>query len=141
VSPFQERFFTLAARFPRLRRGGLNRKELEDLARRVGRRLGKEVRVRYRPWPWPASVQPAGGSVTIVVDSDRPPAQRVISLAHEVGHLALGHYALDDFWTDSEGSQSLLEEMEADLFAAIVLDRHRTPIQYLGGPEQMELLR
>lgn len=141
MKEFAERFFLLALRYPRLRRGGLSRKDLEDLARRVGRRMGKEVKVRYRPWPWPASVQPAGGSISIIVDSHRPPAQRVLSLAHEVGHLALGHYAFDDFWTDSEGPQSLIEEMEADLFAAIVLDRHRTPIQYLGGPEQMELLR
>ena len=96
--------------------------------------------MRYRPWPWPASVQPAGGAITIVVDSERPLAQRTISLAHEVGHIALGHYATDDFWTDSEGPQSAAEELEADLFAAIVLDRHRTPIQYLGGPEQIDLL-
>lgn len=137
---FRERFFRLAAHYPRLRRGGLTVSDLEDLARRIGRRFNIEVFVQRSDWPWPASIQRIAGALLIHVDARRLPAQQVLSLAHEVGHLALGHYQLDDFWTDCDGPQSREEEHAADLFAAIVLDRHRTPIQYLGGPEQLEIM-
>lgn len=135
---FRGRLISLARRYPRLARGGLNRRQLKDLARHVAQRSGFYVRFTFEPWPWPATVHRMGRTLAVTVDSRRHPADQLMALAHEVGHIALGHYRLGDFWTEVDGPYSREEDGWADLFAAIVLDKRTTPLEYLGV-EQGEL--
>lgn len=137
---FRRRLYELIRCYPRLARGGLNQRELLDLARRVARRSGLSVRVAFKPWPWPASVVRIARTLVIIVDEDRIPAEQVLALAHEVGHIALGHYHAERFWADTDGLACSVEEQEADLFASLVLSRHLGPLDYLGR-EQFELFR
>jgi hypothetical protein len=75
----------------------------------------------------------------IAVDNRPAMPRQVSSLAHEVAHLALGHYRLQGFWADADGPRAVDEERWADYFAGIVLDKLLTPLDHLGG-EQLEFL-
>lgn len=136
---FRDRVLTLAHSYPRLARGGLNIRQLKELASRLAARKGFRLDVAFAPWPWPATIQRAGQVLFITVDSRRHPADQASALAHEVGHLVLGHLHAEPFWTDVDGPLQREEDELADLFAAIVLDKGRTPLEYLGI-EQLELL-
>lgn len=136
---FQRRFFAAAAIYPRLRRGGLTKQDLIDLARRYGRRLGLDVIIDFGPWPWRGSIRRLGNTIVINIDNRTDLAEQVGTLAHEVGHLVLGHYRLEPFWADSWTPANRSEELEADLFCGLVLDRCVSPIQHLGGDEQLRL--
>lgn len=136
---FRDRVLSLTRAYPRLARGGLNIHQLKDLASRIAARQGLRADIAFVPWPWPATIQQAGSRVLITVDSDRHIADQAMALAHEVGHLVLGHLHTEPFWTDVDGPVQHEEDALADLFAAIVLDKGRTPLEYLGV-EQLELL-
>lgn len=141
VNEFRRRMYELVQLYPRLARGGLNSAQLRDLVRCVARRRGWDARVTYRPWPWPGTTQIIGDSIEIVVDSRRHPYEQLRSLAHEVGHVCLGHLrADDDWWTDLDGPTSRAEDDWAEAFAAIVIDRV-TPTEVFLGREQFELFR
>lgn len=138
LSGFRRRFYRLARRYPRLARGGLTLDQMRELAERIGRQMGFEVDVAFRPWPWPATINRIGDTLSITVDDRQPPARQVGSLAHEVGHLALAHFAVDPFLAD--GGPDCEEEWEADLFALLVLDRTLSPLDHLGR-EQLDIFR
>ena len=138
VNEFRRRMYELVQLYPRLARGGLNSAQLRDLVRCVARRRGWDARVTYRPWPWPGTTQLIGDSIEIVVDSRRNPAEQVMALAHEVGHVCLGHLHEDVFWTELDGPYSREQDEWADLFASIVLNRRIGPLDYLGR-EQLEI--
>ncbi len=60
-------------------------------------------------------------------DAWRREAEQVYALAHEIGHVALGHYQLrndDGYWHFTHGDSEDILEVEADHFAALVT---RTP--------------
>lgn len=136
---FCSRLAALAHRYPSLARGGLNRLQLRDLAGRLARRLGYHLEIVSAPWPWPATISRVGDNLVITVDDRRGPADQLMALAHEVGHIALGHLRTAPFWTDVDGPHLLEEDAWADLFAAVVLSRHTSVVEYLGR-EQLELL-
>lgn len=138
VNEFRRRMYGLILLYPRLARGGLDRDQLRDLVCRVARRRGYYARVTYRPWPWPATTQLMDDSIEIVVDSRRHPAEQVMALAHEVGHVCLGHLHEDVFWTEVDGPYLRQQDEWADLFASIVLNRRIGPLDYLGR-EQLEI--
>lgn len=136
---FRDHVLSLTRAYPRLARGGLNILQLKDLAIRVARRKGFGVDIAFAPWPWPATIQRADNMLFITVDSRRHSADQAMAFAHEVGHIVLDHLHAEPFWTDVDGPLQREEDELADLFAAIVLDKHRTPLEYLGI-EQLELL-
>ena len=138
VNEFRRRIYELAQLYPRLERGGLNAAQLRDLVRSVARRRGWGARVTYRPWPWPGTTQLIGDSIEIVIDSRRNPAEQVLTLAHEAGHVCLGHLDDDVFCTELDGPYSREQDEWADLFASIILNRRLGPLDYLGK-EQFEL--
>lgn len=138
ASDFLDRIRRLIRFYPRLARGGLDRHQLQDLARRVARRAGYALDVAYQPWPWPGTTQVIGQTIAITIDDRRHPYEQLRSLAHEVGHLCLGHLREDDFWTDIDGPRLRDEDDWAEAFAAIVIDRVVPPSVYLGR-EQFEL--
>ena len=137
---FRDRFNRLCRQYPRIARGGLTVSDLRDLARRLARRAGLEVHIAFCAWPWPGTVQRLGDTLVVTVDDRQNPGLRKFSLAHEVAHLGLGHYRLDDFWTDAHGVLSREEDREADLFAAVVLNPHASPVELLGR-EQLDWVR
>lgn len=139
ANEFRRRFYALARIYPRLTRGGLNREQLQDLVTRVARRRGYSAHVVHQPWPWPATTQLMATSIEITIDSRRHPYEQLRSLAHEVGHVCLGHCcAEDDFWTDLDGPTHREEDGWAELFASIVIDRVVPPLVHIGR-EQFEL--
>lgn len=139
LQEFRSRLLDLSKRFPRVARGGLGQRELVDLAKRVARHAGYSVDVAFRPWPWPAAVTRIGRTLLITVDDRRHPADQVMALAHEVGHIVLGHYHAEPFWTEVDGPYQRDEDRQADLFASIILDKRTSPLEYLRR-EQLELL-
>jgi hypothetical protein len=136
---FRSRLASLARRYPSLARGGLSRQQLKELASRLARRLGYHLEIVSAPWPWPATISRVGDNLVITVDHRRDALAQLMALAHEVGHVALGHMHAEPFWTDVDGPYSREEDEWADLFAAIVLDKCTSPVEYLGR-EQLELL-
>jgi hypothetical protein len=112
----------LGREHPDLARGGLSWDQLVTLARRIGAARGVEVDVRAHSWPWGGSVQWFGSALAISIDDRRPRAEQVWALAHEVGHLALGHCHLEEpehAWCVHAGSKEDLEqEAAAECFAA-----------------------
>lgn len=80
------------------------------------------LRVDFAPWPWPVTVRRVADTLLITVDSRRHPADQVISLAHEVGHIALRHYHAEPFRADVDGPVQREEDEWANLFAALVPD-------------------
>lgn len=141
LTDFRRRYLRLARRYPRLARGGLNVREMRELAVRIARKMGMEVDIQCRPWPWPATISRVGRHLFITVDDRQNPGKQVSSLAHELGHLAMAHFALEPFFADGGGYGGGCgdEEWEADVFALLVLDRIVSPLEHLG-PEQLELL-
>lgn len=131
-------FYDLARLYPPLLNGGLHERQLRELGRRIVRRSGFGIEFLVCPHPWPATITRIAHTLIVTVDSRRNHPQRVGSLAHEIGHLAFGHFELAGFWTDADGPASRKEDDEADLFALLVLDKKLGPLDYLGR-EQLEL--
>lgn len=136
---FRDRFYRLSRTYARIARGGLTVYDLKDLARRLARRVGLDVDIAFCRWPWPGTLQRLGDTLVITVDDRQNRGMQAYSLAHELGHVGLGHYRLDDFWTDGHGPRSKAEDHEADLFAGLVLNKHHTPLELLGR-EQLDWL-
>jgi hypothetical protein len=136
---FRSRLAYLIRHYPILARGGLSRRQLKDLAVRIARRMGYTVEFVHTTWPWPATISRVATRLVITVDSRRSALDQLMALAHEVGHVALGHYQLEGFWTEMDGPYSREEDAWADVFASIVLDKHTSPAQYLGAG-QLKLL-
>lgn len=119
----------MAQECPGFDRGGMSRQQLTMLLARYAVRANLTPVVRFDPWPFRGSVQRFGDRLTVVVDSRLEHEQRLATLAHEVGHVALGHYALEEgcwYFTDSEGMNEW--EWEADLFARIALRSPGVPL-------------
>jgi hypothetical protein len=106
---------------PQLARGAMSWAQLRNLARRIGAARGVEVVVDVVAWPWPATARWVGDVLAITVDGRQSRAGRIYALAHEVGHLALGHCSLRDrdVWFHRDGVCSDEMESEADLFAQL----------------------
>lgn len=136
---FRGRLAYLIKHHPILARGGLSRRQLKELAARIARRMGYCVEFVFTSWPWPATVSRIATRLVITVDNRRSAVEQLMALAHEVGHVALGHYQLEGFWTETDGPYSREEDAWADVFAAIVLDKCTSPAEYLGT-EQLRLL-
>jgi Zn-dependent peptidase ImmA (M78 family) len=63
------------------------------------------------------------------VDSRADADRRHAILAHEVGHLVLGHYERsDDVWFLTDGAGADEWEIEADLFAFFALRSRNQPL-------------
>jgi len=136
---FRSRLAALARRYPTLARGGLSSAQLVDLSRRLALRLGYRLEVVRTAWPWPATISRIADTLVITIDDRRDPGDQLMALAHEVGHIALGHMRTSPFWTEVDGPYALEEDAWADLFAAVVLSRHTSVVEFLGK-EQLELL-
>lgn len=136
---FRQRFLALARRYPRLKRGRLGKPELLDLARRYARSHGYDLIVRHCPWPWYGTIRRMDQTIVITIDSRQNARWQLGTLAHEVGHLVLGHYLLEPFWADATSPANREEESEADAFAALVTQTFASPLHHLG-PDQLELL-
>lgn len=138
LNRMRETFYDLIALYPPLARGALHERQLRELGRRIARRAGFRIEYVVCAHPWPATITRIAHTLVIIVDNRRNVPQRVGSLAHEIGHLAFGHYALEGFWTDADGPASREEDDEADLFSLLVLNKNMSPLDFLGR-EQIEM--
>lgn len=68
-----------------------------------------------------SAIDAVGGSAYILVNSDKPRVRRRFTIAHELGHLALGHLKPGDLVLDGHLSSTLWQETEANAFAAGLL--------------------
>lgn len=110
----------LCAWHPQLARGAMSFTQLRNLALRIGAVRGVRVVVDLEPWPWPASVRWVGDVLAVTVDSRQSRPGRVYALAHEIGHIALGHCDLsgERVWYCRDGEDADAMEEEADAFAS-----------------------
>ena len=74
----------------------------------------------------------------IALNSKHTAAQRLGTLAHELGHVFCGHLGETDegFWPDRRSATLTVRELEAEAVAYIVTTRHNLDIgsaQYLAG--------
>lgn len=140
MEPLEHRIRRLMKLHPPLREGALSWRGLIGLAQRVTRRLDLDCSVKLRPCPYGGSVGRIGPRVTYTIDSRADRDQRRRILAHEIGHVALGHYALEDeVWYYTDDPQDDPYEGEADLFEAVALRSRYWPVEHIIRPEQLGL--
>ncbi len=135
----RERLIRLTGRYRTLQRGGLSFHQLREIAVRWGARHQLHVHILLLPWPESGSVQRAGDTVGIFINSRANVAERTYALAHEVGHLLLGHYDTRDVWFLLDGPRACDWEDEADCFAAFATRTPKTPAEWFAS-EQCSLL-
>jgi hypothetical protein len=111
------------------------------LSARAARR-GLDLVVDVCPWPDAGSVQKIGRRLVVTVDSRQSKSDQLFALAHEAGHVLLGHYALDDgIWTMREQKAPGDDfEAEADFFAMFVCRSRCLPASWYLNL-QLDLLR
>lgn len=149
--PLEDRLDRLVRWHPTIARGGMSWGQLKDLAKRIAARRGLECRVHLKPWPWRGSVTMSFGALIIHVDQEqglpardaawsapqpaheearRRAAAQLAALAHEVGHVALGHYSLGErgVWFHQDGDSGDELEWEADAFSFVATRSPGTPI-------------
>lgn len=68
-----------------------------------------------------SAIDPVGGCAYILINSDKPRVRRRFTIAHELGHLALGHLKAGDLVLDGHLAGANWQEIEANAFAAGVL--------------------
>jgi hypothetical protein len=130
-----EKLLKLALWHPPIRRGAMTLSELRLLVHRIAKKRGLKAIVMIHPWPFRGSVQRDGGWLIIHIDSRQGldgvvhpdilrlmEVRQIIALAHEVGHVALGHYQLQEegVWFHSDGGGDDAFEWEAEYFADVV---------------------
>lgn len=96
-----------------------------------------------RPWPSEGSVRQIGRRLVVNIDSRLSKSDRVFALAHEAGHVLLGHYQLDEegVWFMREPKDPGDDfEVEADFFAMFVCRSRKMPAEWIIGG-QLDLLR
>lgn len=125
-----------------LARGGMSWAGLRALASRIGTARGVEIVVAEDPWPFSGSLQRVGDRLVIKVDSRRNLAERTYALAHEVGHLALGHYDIHarEVWYHTDGPNADELEAEADVFAGWATRTPGTLMEWFQ-PERLKQMR
>lgn len=133
---FTERLRAIASTCPAFGRGGISWHQLRDLAGAWGRTVGLRVAVDLRHgWPFGGSIQTFGRRLVVFIDAALPDWERRHVLAHEIGHLVLGHYDLDDdipwFLSDSDGASEL--EQEAQTFAFLATRSPGLPLEWFLG--------
>jgi hypothetical protein len=117
----REKLKKLMAWHAPLRRGAMSFAQLRNLARRIGELRSVVVRVKLEPWPFSGTVAWIGEALVIRVDSRLSPGDQLDALAHEVGHLALGHYNLREreVWYLQDNGPDDLWEQEAEVFVSL----------------------
>lgn len=65
-----------------------------------------------------SAIDPIGGSAYVLINSDKPRVRRRFTVAHELGHLVLGHLKAGDMVLDGNLGGESLQETEANAFAA-----------------------
>lgn len=119
--------------------------ELRRLAVQLGQKVQMPVTIEQRTWPFEGSVQKIGNHLFIWIDARLNDYERLECLAHEVGHLAFGHYQLADeygvgeTWYQHDGHGNDEWEQEADYFACFALRSSNLPIEWWIGRDQYEL--
>ena len=68
-----------------------------------------------------SAIDPVGGSAYVLINSDKPRVRRRFTIAHELGHLALGHLKAGDMVLDGHLGGDSRQETEANAFAAGLL--------------------
>ncbi len=138
----ERRILRLMNQHPPLRKGALGWRGLVGLANRVVHRIDArlEVMVKLRPNPFRGHVRRIGNRVTFSIDASLSRRERELVLAHEIGHVALGHYLLaDEVYYYSDNPQGDVEEQEADLFEMVALRSMFVPLEWIVQPEQLPL--
>lgn len=68
-----------------------------------------------------SAVDPVDKSPYVLINSDKPRVRRRFTIAHELGHLALGHLHTGEMVLDEMSSTTQPQEIEANAFAAGLL--------------------
>lgn len=68
-----------------------------------------------------SAIDPLDGIAYILINSDKPRVRRRFTIAHELGHLALGHLQQGEMVLDETTNSTQPEETEANAFAAELL--------------------
>lgn len=99
--------------------------------------------VVVKPWPSEGSVRQIGRRLVVNIDSRQSRTNRIFALAHEAGHVLLGHYqsSEDGVWFMREPKDPGDDlEAEADFFAMFVCRSRCMPAEWIIGG-QLDLLR
>lgn len=113
--------------------------QLQTLLETRAKAKGYELKVKLQPWPGGGSCQKVRWKIVVPIDSRLPPFERLHALAHESGHILLGHYELDDeVWLLQDGEGDSQWEAEANLFAALATRTPGTPAGWFLD-EQLKL--
>lgn len=140
TEPLEHRLRRLMALHPPLKRGALGWRGLVGLAHRVVGKLDLRCSVVLRANPFRGHVSRVGSRVTFTIDAALGKHERCQVLAHEVGHVALGHYQLDDeVWYYTDDPIGDPQEEEADLFEVVALRSMFYPLDFIIRPEQLRL--
>lgn len=154
----KEKLLKLARWHPPIARGGMTWGQLRDLAHRIAEKRGLRAKVTLTNWPFRGSVQRVEDVLAIHVDQVQAPRwtgpdpmpkhvvlhqrknDQVYALAHEVGHVAMGHYELSDegIWFHVDGAGDCELEAEADAFAHLVTRSPGVPVDWLLS-DQLDL--
>jgi Zn-dependent peptidase ImmA (M78 family)/transcriptional regulator with XRE-family HTH domain len=105
-------------------RSGLGESPIRDVAL-----LADEVGVLVSRLPLGAAeapdgcsaIDPSSGCAYVLINSDKPRTRRRFTIAHELGHLALGHLKAGDMVLDGNLGGTSSQETEANAFAAGLL--------------------
>lgn len=128
----RERVARVAELAPSFRDGGLSWHELREVARVWGASVGLRVAIDLREgWPLSGSIQRIGEALVVFIDARLGHWARRYVLAHEVGHLVLGHYDVADdrpwYMTDGLGASEM--EREAETFACLATRSPGLPLE------------
>lgn len=125
--------------YPTLRRGGMTWAQLCGVLRARAQRRGVGLDVDLCPWPDRGAVERFGNLLVVYVDSRQSKGDQLRALAHEAGHVLLGHYQLEqEVWFQIDTGPDNPWEAEADWFADFALRTAGTPPEWFIG-EQLDL--